>query len=288
VARWRVTASSAVGASWVGETDAPSAAAALGKIARALGYQNAASLVERLRGVRVEHLAINPSAQAQQRAEVARGRRAQDRDFRARKEREWIAPDVAALEQARTRARAAKRAARDACKRERRELREPAAQVRQAARLQAERAIAAMRDRAAATCAVRKDRAATVGGALVAKRQARLRAAKAEARRVMRPGAKAKRSTAKERRAESDDDVRINIDPELVPIFDRVRRTIKGSAHRSRTEAFLEWVHDHPDQVLAMQAAAADAWVAREARKQHAPRKARAASALSDDDLIAI
>lgn len=57
--------------------------------------------------------------------------------------------------------------------------------------------------------------------------------------------------------AESDDEVRRNIPAELEPVFDRVRRQIKGSARRSRTEAFLEWAEANPDEVLAMQADAA-------------------------------
>lgn len=58
--------------------------------------------------------------------------------------------------------------------------------------------------------------------------------------------------------SESDDEVRRNIAPELVPIFNRVRRDIKGSARRSRTEAFLEWVEAHPDEVSALEAESAE------------------------------
>ena len=47
------------------------------------------------------------------------------------------------------------------------------------------------------------------------------------------------RSTARERSQEDDDAVRNNLPPELVPVFDKHRKSIKGSARRSRTEQFL-------------------------------------------------
>jgi len=53
---------------------------------------------------------------------------------------------------------------------------------------------------------------------------------------------------AKEARNESDDEVRRNLPPELVSVFNRVRSTIKPGRRRTRTEAFLEWVHDNPDE----------------------------------------
>lgn len=60
----------------------------------------------------------------------------------------------------------------------------------------------------------------------------------------------APKASRAERTSESDDEVRNNIDPEMVPIFDHVKAKIHGSARRSRTEAFFEWVHDHPSIVL--------------------------------------
>lgn len=66
------------------------------------------------------------------------------------------------------------------------------------------------------------------------------------------------RSTARERSQEDDDAVRNNLPPELVPVFDKHRKAIKGSARRSRTEQFLEWAAENPDEVLAVQQAEAD------------------------------
>src|SRR5260221_1543345 len=73
-----------------------------------------------------------------------------------------------------------------------------------------------------------------------------------------RKTAAAERRTAKERRAESDDAVRSNIPAELVRIFERVKRSIRGSPRMSRTEAFLHWVEENPDDVYAIQEAEAE------------------------------
>ena len=51
---------------------------------------------------------------------------------------------------------------------------------------------------------------------------------------------------AKERRSESDDEVRQNIPPELHRLFEKVRRAIKGSTRETRTEAFLRYAEEHP------------------------------------------
>lgn len=64
------------------------------------------------------------------------------------------------------------------------------------------------------------------------------------ARTRLRPTAK----TRGERMGESDDEVRQNIPHELVPLWNRVRRSIKGSARQSRTEAFLRYAEEHPSE----------------------------------------
>jgi hypothetical protein len=65
-------------------------------------------------------------------------------------------------------------------------------------------------------------------------------------------------SSSRDRRAESDDEVRGNLPPELVPVFDSVRRGIKGTVRKSRTESFLQWAEENPGDVLAMQSDRAD------------------------------
>jgi len=61
------------------------------------------------------------------------------------------------------------------------------------------------------------------------------------------------RNAARERESESDDEVRRDIPPELLGVFNKVRRNIKGSDRRSRSEAFLEWAEENPAEIYAMQ-----------------------------------
>jgi hypothetical protein len=53
-----------------------------------------------------------------------------------------------------------------------------------------------------------------------------------------------------EREGESDDEVRGNIPPDLVPLFERVKRQIKAAPRMTRTEAFFKYAEEHPDEVL--------------------------------------
>jgi len=85
-------------------------------------------------------------------------------------------------------------------------------------------------------------------GKLAAEREAiRQLRRKAGALRSSKGSAGGKRSA--ELRAESDDEVRRNVadDPLLAATWQRLKHKIKGSAHLSRTEAFLEHVHNHPE-----------------------------------------
>lgn len=66
------------------------------------------------------------------------------------------------------------------------------------------------------------------------------------------------RSTRRERVQESDDEVRSNIGDDLLPVFEHVKRSIREAPGRSRTEAFLEWVEAHPDDVLQIKGETAD------------------------------
>jgi hypothetical protein len=135
------------------------------------------------------------------------------------------------------------------------------------ARLKAE--VAALRGAARNRCQLRRYRIRQAGGGVVAKRRAEL----AETRRLraqlqrLEHHAKAKRAklapTSKERREESDDHVRGNLPRELVGVFDAVRKNIKGGPRRTRTEAFLEWAEEHPEDVLMHQQHDTDREVAR-------------------------
>jgi len=54
------------------------------------------------------------------------------------------------------------------------------------------------------------------------------------------------KTKVRERAGESDDEVRQNIDPSLVPLFNKVKRQIRASSRKSRTEAFLQYVEENP------------------------------------------
>lgn len=69
------------------------------------------------------------------------------------------------------------------------------------------------------------------------------------------------RSSKRERSQEDDDAVRSNLPAELVPVFDAVAKRIKASPRRTRTEAFLEWAEENPDEILAVQQADADKYL---------------------------
>jgi hypothetical protein len=79
------------------------------------------------------------------------------------------------------------------------------------------------------------------------------------------------RSRAHERRQESDDEVRSNIPPELVPLFEKVKRSIKGSDRKTRTEAFLEYAQESPGEEWEAIEDAADRAVAEMERRQAMP-----------------
>jgi hypothetical protein len=61
----------------------------------------------------------------------------------------------------------------------------------------------------------------------------------------------AKRASSAERRKESDEEVAASISPELLPVWQRVRGSIRGSERMSRLETFLKWVEEHPSELVS-------------------------------------
>lgn len=203
------------------------------------------------------------------RAELARGQREQAREA-LRKLR-------ASLEEARaTRARRVARIRRT-CSEQRQALRSEAQRLReQVARVAAERRLLretcreAVKDTRAESEQQLEDRR----GMLAAERLYQLQARE-------RVPAKPRR-TAAETRAESDGEVAANIDPAYLPIWQKMRRKIRGNQRMSRTEAFLQWIEEHPHE--------ADAIIEEDAVRalRELERKERAASKRAqvlDDDV---
>ncbi len=109
------------------------------------------------------------------------------------------------------------------------------------------------------TCITGKERAKEEGHGLERVAEQEYKKERTFQRQIQRAGKPPReRSTARERSQEDDDAVRSNLPAELVPVFNKHRRSIKGSARRSRTETFLEWAAENPDQVLEVQQTEAD------------------------------
>lgn len=155
------------------------------------------------------------------------------------------------------------------CRSNRERLREKEAQLRAELR---ER-IAAERIAARTSCSTNRATARTQGQANIARAVSAFTTARADVKReriwdpsrdpLMAKKKRGRSAAAREvavRRTESDDEVRNNLPPDLIPVFEAVKRGIREGARRSRTEAFLEWVHDHPGRVweIMEQQAAAD------------------------------
>ena len=56
--------------------------------------------------------------------------------------------------------------------------------------------------------------------------------------------------SAHERRSESDDEVRSNLPPDCLAIFNRMPRHFKSKPGMSRSEAVVQYAHDHPTEAL--------------------------------------
>jgi hypothetical protein len=159
---------------------------------------------------------------------------------------------------------------------------------RQAALAALREALHAERAAARRACASRKDDARARLTDDIERARAELEAERkyqADLRRIERGNRAARlgapRTSRAERRSESDDEVRVNLPPELVPLFEKVRRSIKGSARESRTEAFMRYAEEHPREVLEILDDQADALVREMERQQRAARPPRKAMARS-------
>lgn len=142
--------------------------------------------------------------------------------------------------------------------------------IRVDARAQIKRARIDEKQRARATCKARKETVRRAALSTTAKRREVLQAERslqAELRRIERSirdrVVSHRQTSAKEARQESDDAVRHNVPPELVGLFEQVKRSIHGNTRASRTEVFLQYAEEHPDEILASYDDLADREVAK-------------------------
>lgn len=147
------------------------------------------------------------------------------------------------------------RIARQSCRTAREQLKERQA-VQRAEFVQTQRAERVLER---SLCSSGKEHAKAKGLELELGARRTLKEERAFQRQVARAGKAPKaRATALERSQEDDDAVRANLPPELVPVFEKMSRKIKGTPKRTRTEAFLDWAEENPDEILAVQQAVAD------------------------------
>ncbi len=96
------------------------------------------------------------------------------------------------------------------------------------------------------------------------------------------------KSTAAERRGESDDAVRDNIPPDLVPLFERVKRQIKGTDRETRTESFLRYAEENQGEVAAAIGREAEKEIARLQREEAKESRALRRRGVSAAELAAV
>lgn len=188
-------------------------------------------------------------AALENRAAKARAVREHQRQIRARA-LSSIADELARVH---ARRREVLAAVRGGCQRSRARLREWVRNRRAAAREALNAEIDTLRARERARCAKRREFVKASSGTAAAKRRAALAEQRethaierrAELLRKKREG----KLTRAEARGESDDEVRQNLEADMVPIFDVVRRQVHARPGRSRTEAFLEWAEGHESEI---------------------------------------
>ena len=175
-----------------------------------------------------------------------------------KQQRTHLADLRAQVRQARAERKAALEEAKSRCRAERLAARQRVQAIRQRVLEELRQTVAAERVSARDACTVRlstargiSDRIARVRAELEAERTFRRDIRRIERANVQRTR-QAHRTTAAEHRSQSDEVVLGNIPPELAGLWQRVKRSIHGSDRMSRTESFLKYAEEHPDEVLAV------------------------------------
>lgn len=195
--------------------------------------------------------------------------------------RQKMAALKAGVKEARTARRGAVRDVRALCRQGRVNLRERQAldkiayrQAQKDARASFYAGLRAAREQARANCASAKDAARSEALTRLERRRRELAAEKAEhaetmrIRRIWKAGPERQsRRKGIEAIAESDDAVIRDLPPELVPVFEKVKREIRATPRMSRTEAFLHWIEENSEEAARIAADRAEHDVERLARE---------------------
>lgn len=108
----------------------------------------------------------------------------------------------------------------------------------------------------------------------------RFRAELARIEAANRSKGRALRTSSKLKRSESDDEVEGNIPDRLVPLWKRVKRSMRATDRMSRTEAFLHYAEENPGEATDAQEAAAEKSFKRELSERYAEERRERAAAV--------
>lgn len=167
-----------------------------------------------------------------------------------------IAKRKKALKEARTEKRSAMKEARTTCKIDREQTKESTRATYQKTVEKARTKRDAARAGARARCSAGVQKVVDkydpqikeVGGELVNERKHQNEIKRIESANKDREKKRPKK-TAGERLQEHEDEVIKNLPPELIPVWHHFKDKVKGSARRSRYEAFMDFLHDHPEAI---------------------------------------
>ena len=201
-------------------------------------------------------------------AKETRFLRKQTVELQKKMQRETLAKFRKRLRELAQRRRDALKRARELCRASRVRFRERRKEIRAGHREAAKRQIEHERADIRGTCEARKlavRSASTSATQSVRRPQAEERRMQRELGELERRRRKATRTTARERAQETDQAVEQNLAPELAGVWRQVKARFRvAPGRKSRTEAFLEWAEENPEEVMMMQAASSEEMTARD------------------------
>jgi hypothetical protein len=186
---------------------------------------------------------------AQQRQALERDRRKYIKD----QQRATLAELRAHLRMARAAHKGRVGQVRAACRADKHAVRERVVAMRKLARIELAARVRDERAGAVQACHIRHEQARQEVSS-PREKLAEERRYQAELRRIERLYSQKLRETRRasraERRSESDDEVRANLDPEYIGLWERVKGKIRGGDRKSRTEAFMQYAEEHPAELM--------------------------------------
>lgn len=215
---------------------------------------------------------------AQVRRQQRRARRELEADYK-RKAKAKLAELRARVKSAKRERRTKLKHASSVCRSVRRKVGPRAREIRAAHTAAAKAEIEALRMNARTTCTTRRARAARKAADSVQRAGAALDAEQKYQGSIERYARKPRLSkldvqrAARERSHESDDEVANNLPEELLPVWRARAPKTKPTDRATRTEVFLDWVHNHSAQAQRIIAADIDQQIAELVREEREHRR---------------